>query len=211
MTLFLNSVSVSSNDGTPLIKNITCSLPLAGMYGIYGPGGCGKTTLAYAISGIIPKFLDYEISGTVKIADRDMAKISKHEIGKVVGIVFQNPDYQIFFHSVDLEIGFPISFDSKKVNDIADTLGISHLLNRPSDQLSYGEKKLVILASNLTLSPKAIILDEVFSSLDEKYEQRIFTLLQALSQKGMTVIIIENTRGKIPLGCIKIPFSELKK
>ena len=194
----LKNVSVTSEDENRILAGMNLEINPGEILGIYGSGGCGKTTLGYVISGIIPKFLSYELEGEVKYRGKDMKKIDPHDVGKHVGIVFQNPDYQIFFNTVYREVGFPVGYKDEKVERIMESIGIDYLKERNSDTLSYGEKKLVLLASNCGLEPDIIILDEVFSSLDRVHTEKITDYLKKLKENGKSVVIIENEKRKIP-------------
>ncbi|MCD6579946.1 ATP-binding cassette domain-containing protein [bacterium] len=203
--LNINNLSITSSDNEIILKNINYEIQDNGIYGLYGKGGTGKTTLAYSISGIIPHYLHYIKKGEIFINNIEVNKMEKNELGKYIGIVFQNPDYQLFFHRVNMEL----KSDKDTLKDLMNSIKIEHLLNRQIDTLSYGEKKIVILLSNILLSPKILILDEVFSSLDEYFSNLIVEFLKNWVNKKRLVIVLENEKNKLPKGLKMIDFEEI--
>ncbi|MEM5476551.1 ABC transporter ATP-binding protein [Pacificibacter sp. AS14] len=135
--------------------------------GVVGRNGSGKTTLARVLAGLVEPS-----AGTVQIGDIDPAKNRKAAIN-IVGILFQNPDHQIIFPTVEEEIAFGLlqqGFGKAEVAEmVAKTLaefGKSHWAKAAIHQLSQGQKQLVCLMSVLAMKPRVVILDEPFSGLD---------------------------------------------
>ncbi|RPE63333.1 biotin transport system ATP-binding protein [Pacificibacter maritimus] len=135
--------------------------------GIVGRNGSGKTTLARVLAGLLAPS-----SGSVSICGIDPAKDRKAAL-TTVGILFQNPDHQIIFPTVEEEIAFGLlqqGFDkaeaAEQVQSILKDFDKSHWAQAAVHQLSQGQKQLVCLMSILAMQPRVVILDEPFSGLD---------------------------------------------
>lgn len=135
--------------------------------GIVGRNGSGKTTLARVLAGLVEAQ-----SGTVEIGGIDPAKDRKAAID-TVGILFQNPDHQIIFPTVEEELGFGLLQQGHSADDTArmvaktlDQFGKSHWAQVAVHHLSQGQKQLLCLMSVLAMQPRVVILDEPFSGLD---------------------------------------------
>nr|WP_240989545.1 ABC transporter ATP-binding protein [Salipiger mangrovisoli] len=134
---------------------------------IVGRNGSGKTTLARVIAG-----LQTPDEGSAEIGGRDMARDRKAAL-RAVGILFQNPDHQIIFPTVEEEIAFglvqlgrPRAEAATEVQAILARFGKSHWASAPTHGLSQGQKQLVCLMSVLAMQPALIVLDEPYSGLD---------------------------------------------
>ncbi|MCB6479223.1 energy-coupling factor ABC transporter ATP-binding protein [Streptococcus parasanguinis] len=165
--------------------------------GLMGPNGAGKSTLFKILVGLLPlssgqyHFKDWTI-------DQDFLK-DPHRAGQLfqqVGLIFQNSDTQLFNTSVYDELAFgprQLGLAETEVQQrVKDTLGlleIEHLRDRIPYHLSGGEKKLVAIASVLTMNPSFLLFDEPFNGLSPKYQKLIVTLLQELKTAGKTIVI----------------------
>lgn len=156
--------------------------------GIVGRNGSGKTSLARLMAGLI-----VANHGTVRIAGVDVAKDRKGALG-VVGILFQNPDHQIIFPTVEEEIGFGLTQMGHTKTEVAQ--GVAQVLARfdkahwvkaPVHQLSQGQRHLVCLMAVLVMKPKVIILDEPFAGLDIP---TIAQLRRVLDSVDVTLVLI---------------------
>ncbi|MDT8327156.1 MAG: ABC transporter ATP-binding protein [Roseovarius sp.] len=135
--------------------------------GVVGRNGSGKTTLARVLSGLV-----VPDQGRVRVCGVDIAKDRKAAI-RTVGILFQNPDHQIIFPTVEEEIGFGLvqggalkSEVTQKVAEILARFDKSHWAKAATHQLSQGQKQLVCLMAIIAMAPRVVILDEPFSGLD---------------------------------------------
>lgn len=135
--------------------------------GIVGRNGSGKTTLARILAGLVKP-----TSGTVRICGVDVAEDRKAAIG-TIGILFQNPDHQIIFPTVEEEIefglvqmGHPKEQAGNETIELLQSFDKKHWAKASIHELSHGQKQLVCLMSILIMQPKVIILDEPFSNLD---------------------------------------------
>ena len=135
--------------------------------GIVGRNGSGKTTLARVLSGLVAPD-----QGEVRMCGVDIAKDRRAAI-QTVGILFQNPDHQIIFPTVEEELGFGLlqvgASKPEAERQVADILAMfdkSHWAAAATHQLSQGQKQLVCLMAIIAMAPKVVVLDEPFSGLD---------------------------------------------
>ncbi len=164
--------------------------------GLMGPNGAGKSTLLKFWLGSCPsRLVSTSKDWTI---DKDFLK-DPHRAGQLfqqVGLIFQNSDTQLFNTSVYDELAFgprQLGLDESEVEQrVKDTLGlleIEHLRDRIPYHLSGGEKKLVAIASVLTMNPSLLLFDEPFNGLSPKYQKLIVALLQELKTAGKTIVI----------------------
>ncbi|MFR3746851.1 energy-coupling factor ABC transporter ATP-binding protein [Streptococcus sp.] len=179
------------------IHDIQLQIQKGETVGLMGPNGAGKSTLFKILVGLLPLssgqyyFKDWTV-------DQDFLK-DPHRAGQLfqqVGLIFQNSDTQLFNTSVYDELAFgprQLGLAKSEVDQrVKDTLGlleIEHLRDRIPYHLSGGEKKLVAIASVLTMNPSLLLFDEPFNGLSPKYQKLIVALLQELKTAGKTIVI----------------------
>jgi energy-coupling factor transporter ATPase len=167
---------------------------------ITGPSGCGKTTLCRCFNGLIPHFYQGEIKGKVTVAGLDVAEHEIFELAKHVGLVFQNPENQLFALSVEKDVAFglenlglPREEMRKKVDWALNLTEIYDLRERAPHELSGGQQQRVAIASVLAMQPEVIVLDEPTSFLDPLSAKKIFEVIYDLNRKlGITVVLVEH-------------------
>lgn len=171
-----------------VLENITLEVKKGSKLAILGPNGAGKTTLILHMNGILkPKRGVVRIFGEVP---------ERKEVRKRVGIVFQDPDDQVFLKTVfeDVAFGlFNLGMNSVQVEGlvfkILEELGIGDLKDRNTFKLSYGQKKKVALAGVLVMEPDIIILDEPTAFLDPSGQDDMLRIIDDLNRKGKTIIM----------------------
>lgn len=151
---------------------------------VLGANGAGKSTLLLALVGVLEA-----ASGEIALDDLVMKKETLGELRRKVGMVFQNPDDQLFMPTVYEDIAFgprncgvPEEQMEKRVDEVLCRLGILHLKDRMTHRLSGGEKRLVSLAGILVMEPSILLMDEPFSFLDPQSRRRLKEILALLSQ-----------------------------
>lgn len=165
-----------------------------------GPSGCGKTTLCRCFNGLIPHFYGGKLEGDITVADLSVAKCSIHELASHVGMVFQNPENQLFALSVEKDVAFglenfgvPREEMRKRVDWALQMAGIEELRERAPHELSGGQQQRVAIACVLAMQPEVMVFDEPTSFLDPLGAQRIFEVIHDLNKKlGLTVILVEH-------------------
>lgn len=181
------------------IKDISLELEPGELLLIAGASGCGKTTLARCINGLIPRSYRGERSGSVHLHGREVTEIAIAEIAQIVGTLLQDPERQIVASSVLHEIAFgpenlglPRSEIEARIEEVIDRLGIAHLRERETFALSGGEKQKVALAGVLAMRPSVLLLDEPLASLDPASAYEALGIFRRLADEGTTIIMIEH-------------------
>jgi energy-coupling factor transporter ATPase len=184
----------------PSIENVSIIINKGDFVILTGPSGCGKTTLCRCFNGLVPHFYNGKLEGTITVADLDVVDHKIHELASHVGLVFQNPENQLFALSVEKDVAFglenfamPRDEMRKRVDWALQTAGISELGGRPPHELSGGQQQRVAIASVLAMQPDIMILDEPTSFLDPVGAEKIFEVLNELNKKlGITIILVEH-------------------
>lgn len=176
------NICFSYPDGHEAIKDLSFDIRHGESVGIIGANGAGKSTLLMILMGLL-----FPVCGEIMIDGVLITKSTLPKIRQSLGMVFQNPDDQLFLSTVYEDVAFgPRNYklDEEEVcNRVCDALemvGISHLKERASFKLSDGEKRLAAIASVLSMQPEALIMDEPTSTLDPKARRRIIQLLNSL-------------------------------
>ncbi len=193
-------LSFRYNQRSPwLLRNVHLSIGEGESLAIVGLSGAGKSTLCYCISGIIPHVYDGEMSGSVFLYGENTQRITLPKIATTLGVVFQNPDNQLFSPTVEDEVAFgpenlclTSEMIGKRVDEALQLTGISHLRYDSPHRLSGGQKQLVALASVLSLSPRIIIFDEAMSQLDDFGRDAVKGLIYKLKHDGKTILMVEH-------------------
>jgi energy-coupling factor transporter ATPase len=167
---------------------------------ITGPSGCGKTTLCRCFNGLIPHFYQGEMKGEIAVAGLKVVEKPIFELAKHVGLVFQNPENQLFALSVEKDVAFglenlgtPREEMRKKVDEALELTRIYDLRERAPYELSGGQQQRVAIASVLAMQPEIIVLDEPTSFLDPLSARRIFEVIHQLNKTlGLTVVLVEH-------------------
>ena len=165
-----------------------------------GPSGCGKSTLLRSINGLIPHMYSGEYVGDVFVNGKRVRETSMSHLAQEAGLLFQNPENQIFMFSVERDVAFGLENLGiatpeirKRVDESMDLLGITHLAQRAPHELSDGQKQRVALAGVIAMRPKLIILDEPTSLLDPRTAVELVELIDKLRKEtGVTFIVVEH-------------------
>lgn len=176
----IKNLSVTYQGNIKALKNINISID-EGCIAIVGQNGSGKSTLLQTLVGL------NEFDGDILIDQIPVNKTNIKEIRQKVGLVFQNPDHQLFMNTIydDLAFGLinqGLSQDEikQRINTISKELSLESFVNRSSHQLSGGQKRMAAIASVLAMEPDILLLDEPSSFLDPKGRRTVIQLLQSL-------------------------------
>ena len=181
-----------SYDSAPVLLGINLEIERGEMVAIMGENGAGKTTLIKHFNGLLkPK------SGYVKILGRDTRESSVAELARYVGLVFQNPDHQLFAETVEKEVEFALrnfGFDEEEIKRRVDwalsALGLEKYRERSPFALSVGERKRLAIASVLCYDPEIVVFDEPTAGQDYLQKVKIAEILDMLRARGKTVVVV---------------------
>ena len=184
----------------PSIRDVSIKIDKGEFVLITGPSGCGKTTLCRCFNGLIPHFYQGELKGEITVAGLRISEHPIYEMAKHVGLVFQNPENQLFALSVEKDVAFglenlgvPREEMRKRVDWALNLTGIYDLRERAPHELSGGQQQRVAIASVLAMQPEIIVLDEPTSFLDPLGAKKIFEVIYDLNRKlGITVVLVEH-------------------
>lgn len=180
--LNIQDLSVTYPDGTEALRHVSLKLSPGETCGLIGGNGAGKTTLLMALVGLV------QSQGSVRVGDTELTPKTLSKLRQQVGVVFQNPDDQLFLPTVYQNVAFGLQnmgLPEQQVRERSDKtlelLGISALRDRQAQRLSGGEKRMAALATVLAMEPK-LLLDEPTAFLDPKARRRLITVMQQLPQ-----------------------------
>jgi energy-coupling factor transporter ATPase len=184
----------------PSISDVSIKIEKGEFTLITGPSGCGKTTLCRCFNGLIPHFYQGELNGEITVAGLNVVKHPIQELATRVGLVFQNPENQLFALSVEKDVAFglenlgvPREEMRKRVDWALNLTGIYDLRERAPHELSGGQQQRVAIASVLAMQPEVIVLDEPTSFLDPLSAKKIFEVIYELNKTfGITVVLVEH-------------------
>jgi len=184
-------------DSREVLKNIDLEVYEGDRIGLIGPNGSGKTTLLYIIMGLLkPTSGTVEILGKIRETEKDFI-----EVRQKIGLLFQDSESQLFCPTVKEDIAFgPLNLGktkdgaSKIVKETCEILGLKGFEERPPYKLSFGEKRLVALATVMAMRPLCYLLDEPSSGLDETTTRRF---LDHLKSNANVYLIVSHDRDFI--------------
>ncbi|MDD5729797.1 MAG: ABC transporter ATP-binding protein [Candidatus Omnitrophica bacterium] len=192
----LNGVCFSYLGKYPALCGIDLNIKQGQMVTVIGANGSGKSTLLQMLDGLI-----FPDKGSLKIMGKELSNgvFNDEEYSRAfrrkIGLIFQNPDVQLFCPTVKedivfgpLQLGFDKAGIEKRLEEFVSLLGIGGLLERSPHQLSIGEKRKVAIASTLIIEPDVLILDEPTAGLDPLTTRNIIDLLIKAHSAGKTVI-----------------------
>lgn len=191
--LSTENLSFTYPDGTQALKNINIEIEKGEKVAIIGPNGAGKSTLFSHFNG-----LTEPTSGCVKIEGKPIS-FEKDELLKVrqkVGIVFQDPNDQLFAPTVKEDIAFgPMNLGliydevEKRVEDALKMVGMENYEDKTPHHLSGGQQKRIGIAGIIAMKPELMILDEPTAGLDPDGVEKVLNIMNQLNEEGMTLII----------------------
>jgi energy-coupling factor transporter ATP-binding protein EcfA2 len=185
----------------PALEDVSFELAPGELCLLAGLSGHGKSTLLRAACGLVPHFHGGRFAGRVTLAGLDTREHGPARLGTVAGALFQDPETQLVMSSVRSELalaqesrGHSSPVVARGTEEVALALGIDHLLDRPTHQLSGGEQQRVALAAALAGRPRLLLLDEPTSQLDPVAGDELLALLRRLNQESDTTILLAEHR-----------------
>jgi energy-coupling factor transport system ATP-binding protein len=188
------------NAKIPALKGVDLTVNKGEFILLTGPSGCGKTTFCRTLNGLIPHFYNGELEGEVTVNKLNIRDNPTYKLSQHVGLVFQNPDNQIFSLTVEKDVAFGLENQGVPKKEMVESIdwalkmtGIEHLRERATHELSGGQKQRLAIASILAMKPKILVLDEPTSFLDPLGAEHAFRVLDTLNQEyDITIILIEH-------------------
>lgn len=189
----LSGIHFRYPDGTDALRGVTLSIQKGRKVAVLGHNGSGKSTLFLLLNGLYrPQRGEYRFNGEVVT----YSKKQRRELVEKTGVVFQDPEVQLFASTVYREIsigpknlGLSDEEARRRIESAMDKTDVAHLKDRPVHFLSYGEKKRVAIADILAMQSEVILLDEPLAWLDSLHEKRIVEILDLISSENKTVIM----------------------
>jgi len=176
-------------DGTQALRGVTFGVAQGESVAIVGGNGAGKSTLLQHLNGYL-----MATRGEVRIGGQPIARETLAQVRRAVGLVFQDPDDQLFMATVFDDVAFgPLNFGlpPQTVEEVAlaalERVGMLHLRERPPHKLSAGEKRAVAIATVLAMSPEVLVMDEPSSNLDPRGRRRLIELLRSFNHTKLIV------------------------
>jgi len=170
-------------DGTEALKGISFRIEHGCAVGLVGANGAGKSTLLLHLNGYLPA-----TSGEIQVGDRRLTSETAVATRRAVGMVFQDPDDQLFMPTVaediafgPLNAGLPSDQIESMVASALARVGMTHVRQRPPYRLSAGEKRAVAIATALVMAPDILVVDEPSSNLDPRARRRLIEMLQSFA------------------------------
>lgn len=202
MMLEARNITFSYDDGTEALNNVNLKVDKGDIVALLGKNGAGKSTLFLHFNGILRPD-----KGEI-IIDGEKLKYDKKSLIKFrqkVGLVFQNPDDQIFAPSVEEDVAFgplnlklPMEEVQKRVYEALERVGMAGFEKKAPHHLSGGQKKRVAIAGILAMKPEIMVFDEPTAGLDPKGASKIINLLKELNEQGITIIISTHDVDLVP-------------
>lgn len=178
-------------DGTEALQGLSLSIAKGSRAAILGPNGAGKSTLLLHLNGIY-----LPTRGTVRVLGKEITTQTERWVKSKVGLVFQDPDDQVFSSSVWEDVSFgPLNLNlspeevTARVENALRAVQMEEYKKKAPYHLSYGQKKRVAIAGVLAMEPEIIVLDEPMGYLDPAGKENLLSILNDLHQRGITVVI----------------------
>ncbi len=177
----IRALSYRYPDGNPALRDVSLRVNEGEIVGLVGANGAGKSTLLLHLNGVLAA------RGSVVVGGVPVTPASLRETRRRVGLVFQNPDDQLFMPRVfddvafgAINLGFPPKEVARKVREALDAVGMAGFADRAPQHLSLGEKKKIAIATVLVMNCEVLVLDEPTAGLDPRARRDLMRLLAAL-------------------------------
>ncbi len=197
----VRNLSYRYPDGTKALEDVNMEVYEGERIALVGPNGAGKTTFMLHLNGTLRGS-----EGQIEIFGKNLEKMKREEIVKEVGMVFQDPDDQLFMPTIFDDIAFgPINLGLKeeavreRVEKAISSLGLSGYEDKSPHHLSFGEKKKASLAAVMAMEPRILVLDEPTANLDPRSRAELIGILNELNEReGITMVIVTHDVNAIP-------------
>ena len=201
------NVTYTYHDGTKALNNLSFTVEKGENMAILGPNGAGKSTLIHHFNGLL-----MPTSGKVVVLGKEVVNANLDWVRQTVGLVFQDPDDQLFARTVGedvafgpINLGLPAEEVKARVKWALEATEITELEHKGTQNLSTGQKRRAAIAGVLAMKPEIMILDEPMANLDPRTASKVLKLLLQLNKElGITLIIATHDLDMVPLFANKI-------
>lgn len=183
----------------PALKDIEGEIKDENFVVLMGHEGAGKSTLCMALNGLVPKFFPGQYQGRVLINGQEVMRKKVAEMSRVVGLVLQDFEAQLFSTNVDLEMAFgpenqalPRREIAERIHRYLNFVGLARLFDREPSSLSGGQKQRLAIGSILTLEPKVLVMDEPTTDLDPQGREEVLAIVEKLKREGRILLMAEH-------------------
>jgi len=183
----ISDLNYTYPDGTEALRDVGLSIEEGELLGLVGPNGAGKSTLLLHLNGLLSG------RGSVEVCGIPVTDGRAEEVRLKVGLVFQDPDDQLFMPTVfddvafgPLNMGFEREDVEQRVERALEAVDMAYATERSSHHLSFGERKRVCVATVLSMEPTILALDEPTTNLDPRHRRQVIELLNSLD---LTLVI----------------------
>ncbi len=219
MVQFCNVSFTYKHRSTPSVNNVSLQVLPGDFLLLTGATGCGKSTLLKMINGLIPHESGGKLAGEIFVAGRSTRDFAVAEMSRTVGMVFQNPDDQIFSTTVFDEaafvlenMGMPLAKIEPQVKEALQLVGLLDKAEASVHALSGGQKQRLAVAAVLAAEPLVLALDEPISQLDPQGAVELLSVLKQLNANlGITIIIVEHRLHEVLPLCHKVAIMDAGK
>ena len=206
--IHVDNLTYQYADSTGLaLENVSLDINKGEYVAILGACGAGKTTLCLSMNGIVPHMFMGEMSGRVTVGGMETDLHEVREMARIVGMVFDNPEFQLSQISAEEEIalglesrGVPREEMLRRIPEVLEIVGLSSYEKRSPMAMSGGQQQRLAIAAALAISPDVLVLDEPTSNLDPIGKQEVFEVCARLNrERGTTIMIAEHEVEAIAL------------
>jgi energy-coupling factor transport system ATP-binding protein len=183
----------------PALQNIQAQIEEGTFIVVMGHGGAGKSTLCCSLNALVPKFFHGKYQGRVLVKGQEAARHRVAEMSRLVGLVFQDFEAQLFSTNVELEMAFgpenhciPHPEIEQRIQHYLTFIGLQNLRNREPASLSGGQKQRLAIGSVLTLEPNILVMDEPTTDLDPLGREEVLSLAKSIREEGRILLIVDH-------------------
>ncbi len=188
-----------SQSEDPALRNIQGQIEDGTTVVVMGHGGAGKSTFCCSLNGLVPRFFRGKYQGRVLVKGREVARHRVSEMSRIVGLVFQDFEAQLFSTNVELEMAFgpenhclPRSEIEHRIRRYLTLVGLNNLRHREPATLSGGQKQRLSIGSVLALEPKILVMDEPTTDLDPQGREEVLSITDRIREEGRMLLIVDH-------------------
>ena len=183
----------------PALQNIQGQIEDGTFLAVMGHGGAGKSTLCCSLNALVPKFFRGKYQGRVLVKGQEVTRHQVAEMSRLVGLVLQDFEAQLFSTNVELEMAFgpenhclPRQEIERRIQRYLNFVGLKNHRNREPASLSGGQKQRLAIGSVLALEPKVLVMDEPTTDLDPLGREEVLSVGKSIREEGRTLLIVDH-------------------